>query len=482
MRLRTLKTDTRGASAVEYGLLIAGVSVAALVATVSMGGSLGGVFSTADANLSSAEAVVEDDEDLLAPPDADVPSEEEPEEEAPALGDPLVMTFSGSAARFYAYFPPSLLETDPETGRFMAGGEPLAIDWGPGAQCDAELGTNAGVWTCGYDTSGPHTVRVPAAVSTLNAFDASLVSIDSWGDAPIQSLDSAFRNTPNLVSLPGDLPSTVLYLTSTFMGAPVIPDDISTWNVSNVRSMSSLFERTGAVLPADDEDHVPNVSGAVVPDITGWRPANTQSFMYTFRNANFDQPIGAWTTGSALYMGSMFFDSSFNQPIGGWNVSRVTRMDGMFQNTHFNQDIGNWDMGEVTTIGAMFKWNEDFNQDITRWDVGNVYHAPNAFDGAIAFDQDIGRTWEPVKLQAMSQMLRATTSLTSDFSSWRPVPAVTGNIGRVFENSTAVGDLRCWDVEHLTVPGAQFSTNAPGIIPPLWGQAPLESCGLASEM
>ena len=48
--------DESGATAIEYGLIVALVSVAAIVALTSLGGSLNNIFSLISSTLSSAAA------------------------------------------------------------------------------------------------------------------------------------------------------------------------------------------------------------------------------------------------------------------------------------------------------------------------------------------------------------------------------------------------------------------------------------------
>lgn len=54
--IRNLWTDESGATAIEYGLIAALVSVAAIVALGNMGQSLVNIFSVVDSELSSAAA------------------------------------------------------------------------------------------------------------------------------------------------------------------------------------------------------------------------------------------------------------------------------------------------------------------------------------------------------------------------------------------------------------------------------------------
>ena len=54
--LKTFLTDESGATAIEYGLIAALVSVAAIAAMTAMGGSLQTIFTTVSTALASAVA------------------------------------------------------------------------------------------------------------------------------------------------------------------------------------------------------------------------------------------------------------------------------------------------------------------------------------------------------------------------------------------------------------------------------------------
>ncbi len=127
--------------------------------------------------------------------------------------------------------------------------------------------------------------------------------------------------------------------------------DISTWDVSNVTTMESLFERA----------------------------------------ESFNQDIGDWDVSNVTNMFEALHEArAFNQDISGWNVSNVTNMSHMFNNANaFNQDISSWNVSSTTNMANMFQGAFDFNQDISGWDVSNVTDMTAMFWGAKAFNQDL---------------------------------------------------------------------------------------------
>ncbi len=71
----------------------------------------------------------------------------------------------------------------------------------------------------------------------------------------------------------------------------------------------------------------------------------------------------------------------FNQDISNWNVSNVTNMSNMFDSAiDFNQDISDWDISNVTTMKNMFRGATSFYQDLSRWDATRI-NTSNMFLG-----------------------------------------------------------------------------------------------------
>ena len=139
--------------------------------------------------------------------------------------------------------------------------------------------------------------------------------------------------------------------------------DISTWNVTKVTDMSSLFS----------DITLQNLDS----EITG---------------------INSWDVSNVTNMSSMFQNSKFNGNLSNWDVSNVERMDSMFQNAHFdNNSILSWNFRNDGTFIAMNMFNGslasniDFRSlNLTPRDDPNVqqvdtHHVPYMFTGSIFY-------------------------------------------------------------------------------------------------
>ena len=101
----------------------------------------------------------------------------------------------------------------------------------------------------------------------------------------------------------------VIDMNQLFSGKQSFNDDISSWDVSNVKYANRLFRN------ATDFNQ----------DISAWDISNIQDF-------------------SAFFAGA----AAFNQDISGWDVSNATDMRYMFQGaTSFDQDLSGWDVSNV---------------------------------------------------------------------------------------------------------------------------------------
>ena len=152
--------------------------------------------------------------------------------------------------------------------------------------------------------------------------------------------------------------SRVTYMEKFFYQNYVFSQDISSWDVSNVTSMSQMFEQS-----------------AFNQDISNWDLRNLIDMYAMFKdNSSFNQPLENWNVRNVSKMARMFeSNSAFNQPINNWDVSSVNEMWYMFFNaSNFNQPMGDWNVSSVTNMYSMFSEASNFNQPLGDWNVSNV--------------------------------------------------------------------------------------------------------------
>jgi surface protein len=118
-----------------------------------------------------------------------------------------------------------------------------------------------------------------------------------------------------------------------------VPLPISSWDVSNVISMSNAFDgRT-----------------TFNTNISSWDVSNVVDMTFMFNNCtSFNQPL-QWNVSNVVDMSNLFNNCrSFNQPLL-WDVSKVTNMALLFFGCKsFNQNISSWMVYNVTTMDYMF--------------------------------------------------------------------------------------------------------------------------------
>jgi len=420
---------------------------------------------------------------------ASVPVASEPVASEPREGDPLVMTFSGTPSfEIYRYREASNFPNP-------------RIDWGPGGEAcpttfriipeeegDLSDGLTHPEWyddvyTCPLG-AGTHTVRVYAPVDILTNIGATLVSVDDWGDTNLVSLQHAFSRTPALVSVPADLPPTVISLSGTFRRyftgynnsdtgfaflnpAPPIPAAVGNWDVGNVQRMSYLF--TGQL-------------GAAIPSLVDWDVSGVQTFRGMFAQSTFNQDISGWRPLSLTDTVQMFWSNpNFNRNLNGWDMSGVVDARLMFAYAvSFNEGVEDWDVGALRHANSMFLGASMFNRPIGGWDTAELRYSERMFESTPAFVQDLSG-WNVRNLRQAAQMFKSSKA-TGDYGRWRPYPGMAAMMmwGEMFRNATGVtGDLRCWDasLRTSTTAPSNFSAGAPGItFQPLWGRPVLAGC------
>ena len=325
-------------------------------------------------------------------------------------------------------------------GLDLAGTVNVSIDWGDNS---TSVATTAGVVSHTYATSGQYEIRVSG---TLTGFGQSpysdslvgaeyLVGVSSFGDLGLTSLDYAFYGAVNLISVPSVLPSTVVSLEGTFMGADSFNHaNIGAWDTSNVTDMSFMFVNASSF----------NQS------LNSWDTGKVTNMSFMFTNAgSFNQSLNSWDTTSVTDMSYMFYEAYlFNGDVSNWDTSNVTNMLGMFSSTAFNHSLNSWDTGNVTNMSFMFSNALSFNGDVSNWDTGKVTDMSFMFHRAFSFNQDIS-DWDTSSVTDMGSMFRDATSLNQSLSTW--VTSSVTDMGSMFRGATSFNQsLSSWNVSLVT--------------------------------
>jgi surface protein len=331
----------------------------------------------------------------------------------PRLLRPLASGFRFNPANLTLVFDTRLEPANNTVSVPISGANPnVTINWGDGT---SETHTTTGFKTKTYATPGVKVVQISGTMTRLN-YDtgasttnnkAKLVRCLSFGNIGLTSLDSGFRNCPNLIQCPASLPTTsnVTNISTLFSGCTNFNSPgVSTWNTSEVVSMSQVF----------------GFCTVFNQPLAGWNTAKVQNMLQLFLFAPaFNQPIGGWNTADVTNMGQIFSGATaFNQDISGWTTSAVTSMFQMFANASaFNQPIGSWTTANVTNMQSMFQNCTAFNQDISGWNTAKVTNMLGVFSGASAFNADISG-WNTAAVNTMGSMFQNANAFNRDISNW----------------------------------------------------------------
>lgn len=207
----------------------------------------------------------------------------------------------------------------------IVGGQNVVVDWGDGPPVEVADGTV--VLSHEYQTADSMILYVSGEIEELEVAGTPLHEVGSWGNIGCSRyafyVEEEDQGSPNLSSVPPQLPSTVTSMRNMFRGSNIQDTAIGNWNIVNVTDLAS-----------------------------------------TFRNSTFDQEL-VWNTSNVVTMNSMFRDSLFNRAIGDWVTDKVADMDYMFANNSvFNQSLRWWcvERFEVEPTGfadGATAWTED---------------------------------------------------------------------------------------------------------------------------
>jgi len=370
--------NDRGASLVEYGVVLGLVGLVATSASHGIGEEISNLFDGVASSVAFASITVSSDTGNPYDPDAFV------------------------------------FEVSTATGAvFPSAGGTIEIDWGDetaNSTCTTTYVINPGSYlTCAYPEAGTYQISITGDMSGYGHFSSSAYKSDitrllQWGNTGLNDLTNSFYGAVNLADVPGNLPPGVTNLTGSFQFATTLNDpDISSWDTSNVTSVERMF----ADATSFDQD------------LNGWNVSSVTSFQSMFNGATaFSPGLPDWDTSSATSFGSMFRSSTYNGDIAAWDTSSVESMYGMFyDNGTFNRDISGWDVSQVQSFGRMFRNASSFSQDISGWDVSSATNMLSMFNSASSFSADLS-AWDVSSVTNMEHMFYMAPGVAADLSGW----------------------------------------------------------------
>ncbi len=118
-------------------------------------------------------------------------------------------------------------------------------------------------------------------------------------------------------------------------------------------------------------------------DISRWDVSSVRDMTSIFHRSKFNREISNWNVSSVENMSFMFSSSKFNGDISQWDVSNAEDMSYMFSNSKFNGDISQWNVSNVKDMSCMFA-HSSFQNDISQWNISNVEYMGNMLMGCPA--------------------------------------------------------------------------------------------------
>ena len=359
-------------------------------------------------------------------------------------------------------------------------------------------------------TTNNSTWGLPGVESFANSFQGAvlLTSVPTGIPSSVTNLEFMFTGC-NLFNqdISSWNVSSVTNMSTMFQSASTFNQNISSWNVSSVTNMQYMFYNAGAFnnggvaltwAAGTGTSNVTNMQWmfrgpcAFNQDISSWNLSSltNMSTMFASNNAFNNGAVGnvggkplTWTTTSNVTNMSDVFNNAgaFNQDISSWNVSSVTNMSSMFEtNTIFNNgattNVGGkpltWTAGtgtsNVTNMRAMFFYATAFNQDISSWNVSSVTNMSFMFRNASLFNQTISG-WNVSSVTDMSYMFFAASlfnngSTTNDGLNPLTWSAGTGtsnvtNMGQMFNQSPFNQTISGWNMSKVTDISGMFANT-----------------------
>lgn len=152
--------------------------------------------------------------------------------------------------------------------------------------------------------------------------------------------------------------------------------DLNCIDTSRITDMSHLFDSSmfyRIFNPLEDYRKYFNKI-----NISKWNVSNVKNMSSMFYGANFNGDISKWNVSNVICMDYIFAESKFNGDISKWNVSNVINMSCMFCLANFNGDISKWDVSKVKHMNYMF-YNSKFKGDVSKWNISKDTSTNNMF-------------------------------------------------------------------------------------------------------
>ena len=424
--------QSKAATLVEYGMLVALMSAIAIVSLINLGAITLSVFETTNDRLKFASTAIDGTERRQS--------------------DPMIMRVntgltSGTLVGFIVNSSTGLVD--------------LEVDWGDGSSPMIIL--SGGPVFYEYANDGIYTIQLKGKFEdmTLTGIGADsvgkLIAVTSWGDIQPVNLNGAFERTVNLATLPMSIPASVRSLKGALFASRYNGLEIKNWDVKNITDMSLMFAANtqfNQLLNTWDTSSVKNMS-AMFRDTSSfnqvlfsWNVSNVEDFSSMFKNSSFSGGVDSWDTSSAKNMSSMFRgNTAFNGNISSWNVANVEDFSEMFrQSTSFNQDISTWNTTNAKDMEKMFAEASSFNAPIGVWDTGKVTSFKEMFYAASSFNQPLN-SWNTSVAKDMESMF-AQTSFNSDISGWNTQSLIVA--ASMFQGNTAFNqNISSWNTTNI---------------------------------
>ncbi len=412
------------------------------------------------------------------------------------------------------------------------------VDWGDGTS------SSITTWNVGtthtYSVSGDYTIKITGTcvgwVFGNTGDRLKILSVQTWGKLRLGVAQGSYFNGCANLNLSGvtdilDLTGTT-QLTGLFTGCTAITtigrinewdligvnrldnvfkscsnfnQDIGNWNVSNVVSMTSLFEAASKFNNGGN----PSIGNWVTTSLTAlnftfsiavdfnqplnWNMSNVGNFSNTFNGASkFNNGLASgvsgvmsWTlnTTSSVAMNNMFLSCiAFNQDISSWNTSRVISTNSMFAGaTNFNNGsasgiAGNmlWNMSNVTTTLGMFQSCTAFNQNLGILNLSSCTTLQSMFNGATKFNNGGSNSIKDWTIRTagtvnMATMFANTTIFNQPLDNWNTSTVTTMN--QMFIGSGFNQNIGNWVISNV----ANFSDFMASKTPATFSSANLDA-------